>query len=561
MLPDDTPLKALLLTALPTASSQLLQLLRVPSRPSRSQQRQQQQQHEENEKREEDEPQTKKIKKQPSVATPIPVHLFDATLQSAVSEYLLNTTTQNEPQKKSKKKARTNKKTSQPTATATATAFPTSLLLARFPPPDGLLDAFIATHDTDSDKDSHNDETILTLCNGLASQATTVEQGLALFAPALSKMLATVQAIDDNDNDSDSDGMHVNASTAQWHRLAALSSRCIMCMHLIIKEKQIQAKHGSGTGTGGDEECGGRWWLQWGDGSRQRRKKHKTTSSSSSGNTSPLMAARSACSAAVSLRTAARMREAANAAATATTPAALTAYALCDMQLLSPYAAQGQVIASADVVVEEVAKAREEVKLFLALNAAAAAAATADPDHHHPDPDFYFLRMLAARNTSAMAESVGDEGTAARVLAVAAAATPPPSALEWLRQQPPSRLVVQALEALQRRGPQGLSEYLVYEVPEKGVRALGVAAKAGGVLKIGGSVDGNEDGDGGLSNRGATDDLLFYVSTEGDDVAAAAAVVSDEEGDAGGLNLDELPDEGKEMSTSSSYEEEEDYDV
>ena len=149
--------------------------------------------------------------------------------------------------------------------------------------------------------------------------------------------------------------------------------------------------------------------------------------------------------------------------------------------------------------------------------------------------------MLAARNASIVASSLGDYPLSSRIQSTAAGVLPPPSALEWLREQPPSSVILQALEALQQ-GPQGLSNHLIYEAQERAVKALASAAKAGGVL-----ARGDRAAEAGTAQESSpADDLLFFVSKEGDDGVFGLEWGSDEEGGGeGGIDLDELPEEGQ----------------
>jgi hypothetical protein len=146
----------------------------------------------------------------------------------------------------------------------------------------------------------------------------------------------------------------------------------------------------------------------------------------------------------------------------------------------------------------------------------------------------------------AVATLLGKAPAAARVSAAAAAAPAPADAVDWLRRQPPSAVVMAALEALQG-GPEGLSAHLVLHASDRAVLALAAAVQGGG----GGGEDG---GEGEAPGASAADDLLFFVSTEGDAALAGDAWGADagsdgEQGSGDGVELGALPEEGDEAGS------------
>jgi hypothetical protein len=449
-------------------------------------------------------------------------------------------------------------------------------LISRFPPPEGLImwhllrsqpGAAAATAGDDGEEEDwaaqiELAEKALRACNALASQAPSPEHALAVFEPALAQMLLAVEALEvatsaglvEEEEQGGAGGSSAARDIASgWEQLRLLSNRAVVCMSLAAKEIAL-VNHTDNDDKGAAADRNTRWWLSWNTNTvasdtvvnddsndRQRRGQH-------SGNVENI--ATTACSVAVSLCTVARLRSLEGDRISVET---LAAHAAHDMKILAPYAAIGQVMAAAEVVLEDVNKTTDDAMLFLALYMAAV------ENNDTNSGEYYFLRMLAARNACAAATSLGNAAVAARALSSAAAAPPPPAALEWLRNQPPSSVVLQALESLQR-GPQGLSAHLIYDATERGVKALAAAAKAGGVLAVSTS-GGGADGGGG-DEATPTDDLLFFVSKEGDGGAfgrqdwGSGGEESENDEDGAGLVIDDLPDEGKRMSDEGEYSEE-----
>jgi hypothetical protein len=448
-------------------------------------------------------------------------------------------------------------------------------LISRFPPPEGLIEWHLlrsnpAAGEEDWVAQIDLAEKALPICNALATQAPSSEHALAVFEPALAQMLRAVEALEAATSTSlvEEGEQAADASreiASGWEQLKLLSTRAVMCMNLTAKEISI-VNHADDNDIGAEADRNTRWWLSYNsnlsasegitdenggsaslnnsDDGRSRGHHHH------SGDVTNI--AQTACSVAVSLCTVARLRTLEGDDSLHVD--ALAAHAAHDMKILSPYAAMGQVTAAAEAVLGEVNKTTDDAMLFLALYMAAVESSDAISG------ELYFLRMLAARNASAAASFLGNTAVAARVLSSAATAPPPPAALEWLREQPPSRVILQALDSLQR-GPQGLSAHLIYEAPERAVMALAAAAKA---LAVGAS--GGGDGDGGQDSTPA-DDLLFFVSKEGDggafncqDWGSEREEGAEVEDGRAGLVIDDLPDEGKSMSEEEDYNEDSDDD-
>jgi hypothetical protein len=458
-------------------------------------------------------------------------------------------------------------------------------LISRFPPPEGLVEWQLLksqpTAASGDDEEEENEdwsaeidsaERALQICNALATQAPTSEHALAVFEPALAQMLKAVEALEAANNVAGVEKEELGANGSKhiasgWEQLKLLSNRAVMCMNLAAKEISV-VNHADEDDQGAEADRNTRWWLSWNnntstnddngdnaDNGSASNSERRLRREQSSGDDDVVNTARAVCSVAVSLCTVARLRTFERNGTLKVE--SLAAHAAHDMKILAPYAAIGQVMAAAEeAVLEEVNKTNDDSTLFLALYMAAVESSD------NTNGEYYFLRMLAARNASAAATSLGDAVMAAGVLSSAAAAPPPPAALEWLRDQPPSSVVLQALESLQK-GPQGLSAHLIYEAPERAVKALAAAAKAGGVLAAttpgGGAVDG-EDG----QEANPADDLLFFVSKEGDggafgrqDWGSDREGGSDDDEEGAGLVIDDLPDEGKSVSEEEYSEEDE----
>jgi hypothetical protein len=463
--------------------------------------------------------QQKKQKKQSSAAVPLEPTLIDSTLETATAAILGGKTPKE------------------------FTSVAIAPLISRFPPPEGLIEWHLlrtqpaAASGEDWAAEINAAEKALQICNALATQAPSSEHALSIFEPALAQMLKAVEALEAASNNAGVEEEELGASGSKdiasgWEQLKLLSNRAVMCMNLAAKEIST-INRADVDDKGAEAERNTRWWLY-------------PDQANDVVNT-----ARIVCSVAVSLCTVARLRTLEG----DDVIDALAANAAHDMKILAPYAAIGQVLAAAEAVLDEVNKTNDDAMLFLALYMAAV------ENSGDIGGEYYFLRMLAARNASAAATSLGDAAAAARLLSSAASAPPPPEAVEWLRDQPPSSVIVQALESLQR-GPQGLSAHLIYDASERAVKALAAAAKAGGVLAVGSS-GGGANGDGGEGAATPADDLLFLISKEGDGGAFGRqdwGSEDDDEEDEGsddeddGLVIDDLPDEGKSMS-----EEEEEY--
>lgn len=449
-------------------------------------------------------------------------------------------------------------------------------LISRFPPPEGLIEWHLlrsnpaAAVEEDWAAQIDSAEKALHICNALATEAPSSEHALAVFEPVLAQMLKAVEALEaattkslvEEEEQGGADDTREIASG--WEQLKLLSNRIVMCMNLAAKEIAV-VNHADDDDVGAEADRNTRWWLSWnsnsspsndtadkngGSGSGDKNNGRRTNGHNLSGNVENI--ATTACSVAVSLCTVARLRTFKGDASRQVD--VLAAHAAHDMKILAPYAAMGQVTAAAEAALEEVNKTTDDATLFLALYMAAVKSSDSMSE------EIYFLRMLAARNASAAATSLGNTAVAAQVLSSAATAPPPPAALEWLQEQPPSSVILQALQSLQR-GPQGFSAHLIYEAPERALKALAAAAKAGGVLAVGTS---DADGDAGQISIPA-DDLLFFVSKEGDggafnrqDWGSDRDEGSDDEDGRAGLLIDDLPDEGKSMSEEEDYSEESD---
>lgn len=463
---------------------------------------------------------------------------------------------------------------------------PVALLVARFPPPPGYLNSHILRGYPAAAGASDDVPAILAAadaalrsCNALAGQGGHPTTALAAFGAAVSLMCRAAGVMEGPTRSAArQQGQGQHSGPQEWAQLEALGSRALLCMHAAAEEARAAAA--AGEGGGGAADSASRWWVQWAKGAQQAEQE-----------------AVEACAAVVSLCTTARLHAAA-AQPEAAADRALAALAALDMRRLAPYAAAGQLAYAAEAPLEEVARGRDGARCFLALYAAAAEQGgcccgcawgvvvgggglgvgvgggglheVASPLYRAvhitggrrvtdarcrlragaeaASAELYLLRMAAARKAAAVASAIGRLPAAAALEAAAAATAAPAEVVEWLRQQPPSSVVMAALSSLQQ-GPSGLSAHLVHHASDRAVLALAAAVQSGSQRDGGGGGEGVDAG-GGEGAPSAADDLLFFVSREGDAALLGEGWGADadsgaEEGGSGegaGLVLGELPD-------------------
>lgn len=169
----------------------------------------------------------------------------------------------------------------------------------------------------------------------------------------------------------------------------------------------------------------------------------------------------------------------------------------------------------------------------------------------------HLARLCAVQRAQAVLAAAGAEPEAAQAAAQAKRAAPPPALLAWLKEQPPSAVVTGVLAAAGRGHPQAVTAYLLDSVAPHTLQALlrsWMAAQQG--LQGGDCVDAASQPAGDAA--AADDDLLFYVSTEGDAAAVAPSGESgsEDEGedfeDDAGLDLAVLPGSDADDAGSAS---------
>ena len=257
-----------------------------------------------------------------------------------------------------------------------ATIHPSSVLLSRFPPPEGLLEWQILQNNGNSIDDINDEDAVsllaaaekaLPICSALAGQASLPEEALSVFSPALALMERAVKALEQT--------LSSSAAAAAWKQFEVLSSRALMCMHLVMKE--IGAVN-EAEGTLADRNS--QWWRQ----STTASTASEETTSNMSSSALHLDGARKTCAIAVALCARAAVLHQKNSLSKGTaggtaggTASAVggmeelekvAAAARHGMQLLTPHAATGHIIAAAgESVVEEVKTTKMNAQLFLAL--------------------------------------------------------------------------------------------------------------------------------------------------------------------------------------------------
>ena len=224
-------------------------------------------------------------------------------------------------------------------------------LVSRFPPAKDLLQHQVLTAYPAADGDSPDWNILITAaektlqaCNALAGQATSREEALTTFGPALALLQKAAGLLMDTSRSNDGE-----SSLDKWITLRALSSRALVCMDLVGKE--IDSVNAAIDG-GAPADVASRWWLRRAHGESRR---------------DVLAGARTACAAAVSLCTSAQSREIENA-----NIQGLAALAGHSMRVLAPYAAAGQMLVAAEAEPKEVSEDSAEARVYLALYLAAA---------------------------------------------------------------------------------------------------------------------------------------------------------------------------------------------
>lgn len=227
-----------------------------------------------------------------------------------------------------------------------AAARPSALqaALSRFPPDKELL--LSQTHSAVAKESSpaallNAAVKALAFNSGLAGEAAHPAEALAVFAPAVTLLRKALDALESANEGGDA------SSAAALQRLEALAARTIACMHTAAKGAECRD-------TRAVEEQS-RWWLEW----RQIP-----------ASAEPVPNAVEACRGVVAVRAAARLMGGSGAAGKG--DAGVVPYAAQDMRLLAPYAAAGQLEASADADAEDVARDAAQAQVFVALYKAAA---------------------------------------------------------------------------------------------------------------------------------------------------------------------------------------------
>lgn len=421
---------------------------------------------------------------------------------------------------------------------------PLIAIMARFPPPPNSIRRYLEQQFPSlKNKDDAIAPNVLLsaasdalkICNGVAAGVSMAPEAVTVFEPVVSLLCELKDALSLDDFVSHPDVDRTILSTAE-----DLSSRVIQCMHILLMEHDVVSHSSQG---GFPEDAASRWWLRWNPRTTALIPEISSSKSTDIANSLAMKV--------IALK---RWLSSANTLLNKGRPPpfeSVVAWSAYDMKLLEPFAAHGHLLSIEETELKNweecMSQEGKEISRFLECwNTLALYCAAAEVVTHDLSVPTYFTFMAATRRASLLAEdaianhieyrgSRIDAGLAAKILEDAAALYPPLDASQWLQEQPPSLSITACLESY-AHGPAGLSRYLALKASLKRVRALAAAARAGGVaLGSERTTDGNRDkgserNDGDDQESGedsdrdqeevlddATDELLFFVSKEGEE--------------------------------------------
>lgn len=366
-------------------------------------------------------------------------------------------------------------------------------------------------------------EQALKVCNALATQSHCQDAALLAFGPVVMLLGRLVE------------GIEANSQSSDWARLEDLTTRTLLCMGIAGKEAELlEASAANNTDAPAASSIKSRWWLEW----------------SAEVPCTDYASAAEVCAVAVLWRTITRCH-----LKNRVSIAALAAHAEYDMRLLgSAGTAAGYMTYAAKSGLDGV------IDVAPARSRCSVAMYTASARLYVPEtPVQYLVRILVARMAAeAAAEMLGEHSLSAKLLDAAASVVLYSETMEWLQTQPPSSIIVSALNALSAGGPAAVGAHLCYDVPAKTVRALAAAAGAFDKVSAETAAAGAHAVDHAGVDQSEADALLFYVSKDGEieglewESDERGAEDDDSEGILQGLSHDMSDQDGEEGSDDES---------